>query len=207
MISTPIKASLLFLIILISSAHCVKAQIVITDFSITDNSVALSFTGTLAGPEPFADHRQLFLLPNTESLAWSNPTIDAGAWDSPNSSTGSISVGSRSSSTIQLYDNGIPALNLIFSPSGGPNIGDTASGTLESTWDIGTFDPAIAQSDAFSLYWGRTAIDIRGGTFQSTITPVPEPAESVLAVSFGILVALLWRRHRLGRTTNLGSQN
>ncbi len=206
------KPKLLATFVLAATALCIGnspvwAQIVITDFTITDSSVTLSVTGSVGGPEPFADHRQLFLLPNTESLAWSNSTIDAGAFDSPIANNGSISAGSRNSFSIQLFDNGVPALNLIFSPSGGPNIGDAMSGSLESTWDPGTFVPSIAQSDTWSLYWGRTATSLRGGTLQSTITPVPEPTEFALAASIAILAFAIWQRKRKNNPSAPNLQN
>ena len=166
----------IILVVLLGITQTIQAGIIVSDFSISNNTVSLTVSGTIDGPLPPADTRILNFLPDTNGLGWVIPN----GFTNAASIAGSISVGTMTGNIMEALEPGGAVddedwLHIVLSPTG-PEINDNASGTITAIFPNGTFDTSVLQNQTWSLYWGDSAQSVRDGTFQSSFSAIPIPA-------------------------------
>lgn len=176
----------LFLMGLVSFA---RAQLVVTNFSITDSSLTLTFSGTLTGsPSSFTDRLQIWAVDS--NVDWVKVTNG-----NPTLSVNTVHIGGLTTNSEQAISiTGNDFVRIVFGSS--LVTGATASGTITASFPANTFDIAALQATSLAVYWGADAsVHPNSGALQTTLTSaVPEPSTYAALIGITALGLVAWRR-------------
>lgn len=178
-----------------------SAQISVSNFLLTSNSVSFSLSGTLPNPAPQTNPQTLYFV-NPNVAASPGFALSTGFFDSSTQSfTGTQALRSIVPLATGNHEYGdyfyVAFENALA-------VGETIDGIVSATWSAPAFDPAAVAS--LNLFWGvndSLPFDpstqpslITGGTFlTSVVVPEPSTYALLLMTSAG---ALWWTRRRMG---------
>ena len=192
-VAAPILVAAIFL--LTSNAN---GQIVVSDFTLTNDSVSFDITGTLFGLAPEDTVNTLYFANSVSATpGFVTPVVSTDALSF--SWTGSQSV----RDTFPFATGGEIFGDYFYLSFDSPlSVGEAVSGSVASTFAQNTFDPN--EIDSVNVIWGvdsdfdgRTFHDgdFLGGTLQ-TVVAIPEPS-SLFVLGTGIAILACKRRNTI----------
>jgi len=172
-----------------------NADIVISNFSLTENSLFFEISGTFPGLLPAGESSALYFV---------NPDVTANP---------GFALGEFIASTTFSFSGTQPLRSISPVATGGPDFGDyfyvafqndfangeAISGSLTATWNTTAFDPS--QVTTLEVYWGNDDSSglVGTGTYLTSVA-VPEPS-SWCFVALSCIALVIRRRARKSNTT------
>jgi hypothetical protein len=188
------STALMFAALLAIGVACrqAHADIIINNFSLTQNSLSFDISGTLPDPLPLSPSAFYFVNPDIHA----NPGfVLASNFASTYSFTGTQNL--RDPDGVSGGNGGFGDFFYV-AFTANMNVGETVSGTLTANWMTDTFDPS--QVTTLDVYWGYNGGLANDGTYLTSVA-IPEPSSHLLVAVIGMTVLPLRRnRQQLCRT-------
>ncbi|WP_193215118.1 hypothetical protein [Luteolibacter marinus] len=172
------------------------AAVVVSNVSLTPNSITFDLAGTLEGPSPGTFNQQIFITAATGSFMLDHVSTGTAVTFSTTNANGLFDF-------YTINQPGRYPFTLATAANSSYVVGGDVTGTYSATWTNAQFDPTGGAT--LDFHWGAAGVFATNpptGTAMALGVPIPEPTASVFT-ALG-LFTLLGRRRRNQRAEQAG---